>query len=126
MTVEETMQQVAKTLEGEVGVRAVFGEPMKLDNHTVVPVAMMGLGGGIGFGPGLLGKIGEKVARTAGGAGGGGLAMNLRPIGFIHESGSEVVFTPIPTRGRDNPFAVQAASSLGHLVNTVAGFFAKR
>jgi uncharacterized spore protein YtfJ len=124
MSLDETMKQVAKTLENEVGVKAVFGEPMKLDNHTVVPVAMLGLGGGGGLLPALLGKLGEKASGKAGGA--GAVAMAVRPIGFIHESGDEVVFTPIQTRGRDNPFAVQAASSLGHLANAVASFFARR
>lgn len=135
MSIDETMKEVVRTLEHEVGVKAVFGEPVKLDNHTVVPVAMVGLGGGGGLGRALLDRLGRKAEKpeksAAGngdgrGAAAGALALGVRPIGFIHESGDEVIFTPIPTRGRENPFTVQAASSLGHLVNAFAGLFAKR
>jgi uncharacterized spore protein YtfJ len=123
MSMEETMKQVAQSLEHEAGVKAVFGEPMKLDNHTVVPVAMVGVGAG-GFLPGIFGRPASHATDNNGGGGAGALAV--RPVGFIHESGDEVIFTPIATRGRENPFAVQAASSLGHLVNSFAGLFAKR
>lgn len=64
--------------------QAVFGEAVKLDTHTIVPVAMVKISGG-GGGGGLLRMLG----------GGGGGNMKVVPLGFITEREGEVTFTPI-------------------------------
>lgn len=123
MSLEETMQQITETLGKEGNVRAVFGEPLKLEHHSVIPVAAVGVGGGGGIGkrPPATGAQSADGANAAA----GGMAFAVRPLGFIHESGSEVVFTPIQSRPA-NPFLTQAASSLGRVINTVSGVFGSR
>ena len=97
---------IAHIFESEGNVRTVFGPPVKLDTRTVVPVARVSIGGG-GGGVRSLGATidglralfawtcGCKVpaARTL--AGGGGLGIDVRPIGFLSEEDGRVVFTRI-------------------------------
>jgi len=64
--------------------QAVFGEAVKLDTHTIVPVAMVKMSGG-GGGRGLLRMLG----------GGGGGTLKVVPLGFITEREGEAPFTPI-------------------------------
>lgn len=81
MAIEELVKQVAVTLERDVSSQAVFGPAFELEHHKIVPVAVVagGAGGG-GASPG---------------GGGLGFGVNVRPVGFIHETGDHVVFTPI-------------------------------
>jgi uncharacterized spore protein YtfJ len=93
MAFEEIVKQVAETIQKEANARAVFADPIKLETHVVVPVATIhiGLGGG---GTGGSRKPHSELARFFG-AGGGGLDVQAKPIGFIHEKDGEVVFSPI-------------------------------
>jgi uncharacterized spore protein YtfJ len=97
--------EVATALEREGNVRAVFGEPMKLETRVMVPVATVAMGGG-GGGVRALGVAVDTVrrwliprpvhvspTRTSGVGVGGGL--DVRPVGFIWEDSGRIVFTPI-------------------------------
>ena len=97
MPYEDLVKQMGVTLERDGSVQAVFGEAMKLEHHTIVPVAVVTGGGGAG---------GTQGANSAGGM---GLALNVRPVGFIYESGDEVLFTPIHLDGRNRPLWSEAA-----------------
>jgi len=99
------VHEAIAALEAEGNVRAVFGEPVKLETRTVIPVATVALGGG-GGGVRTLGSAIDIVRRwtsrkdtarapapvLAGGAGGG---LEVRPAGFIWEEAGKVVFTRI-------------------------------
>ncbi len=101
MAFEEIVKQVAETIQKEANARAVFAEAMKLDTHVVIPVAavQISLGGG---GTGSSRKPTSELARFFG-AGGGGLDVRAKPVGFIHEKDGIVVFTPIeiPAEGKE-------------------------
>lgn len=90
MAFDDMMKQVAMTLERDASVRAVFGEAIKLEHHTIVPVAVVSGGGGAG---------GTQGDPTVSFAGGGGLALTVKPVGFISEHGDDVHFTPIHLEG---------------------------
>jgi uncharacterized spore protein YtfJ len=103
------MHDLTTILQQEGNVRAVFGTPVKLDNHVVIPVATIKLGGGGGgairkLGPAadvvrrLLGKDGETALETKIG-GGGGWTIDVRPVGFLSEQAGRVVFTKIDEGG---------------------------
>lgn len=81
MAIEELVKQVAATFERDGSSQAIFGPAFELEHHKIIPVAVV-LGGAGGGG-------------AEGGGGGVGFAVNVRPVGFIHESGEHVVFTPI-------------------------------
>lgn len=90
---EELIKQIGDTIQNEANAKAVFGDPIKLDNHTIVPVAVINVGFG---GGGATRAPEEKPAplRRFFGAG-GGMGLQARPVGFIHEKDGQVVFTPI-------------------------------
>ena len=106
----EFAREIAGLLETEGNVKAVFGEPVKLESRVIIPVAAItvNLGGGIGFGgtTGLLKKVQGVVEAAAqalpgpfGAGGGGGLEIQVRPVGFIHEGPEGAIFSPIPRDG---------------------------
>ena len=57
------------------GARLCFGRPVEVTGRTVIPVASVRTAGGYGFG-------GEPLGRQRSGGGGGG-AIDARPVGFI-------------------------------------------
>jgi len=116
MAYEDLMKQIAETFEKEGNVRAVFAEPVKLETKTVIPVAAISLGGGAGG----MGPVTEsKVARAILG-GGGGAAIQVQPVGFIHERDGEVVFTPIHVDVKGKPFLTEASAGIGRAIDVVS------
>lgn len=103
MAFEELVKQVAVSLERDGRVQAVFGEAMKLEHHTIVPVAVVTGGAGAG---------GTQGASDSSFAGGAGLGLNVRPVGFIYEHGDDVLFTPIHLDVRNRPLWTEAAIGL--------------
>lgn len=108
MAFEDLVKQVAVSLEHDGRVQAVFGEAMKLEHHTIVPVAVVSGAGGAG---------GTQSAANSSFAGGGGLGLNVRPVGFIYEHGDEVLFTPIHLDGRNRPLWTEAAFGLRRAID---------
>ena len=101
MDIEDLVKQVAVTLERDGSAHAVFGESIKLEHHTIVPVAVVTGGGGGG---------GSQGATNGAFAGGAGIGLTVRPVGFIYESGEEVVFTPIHVDARNKPAVLTEAA----------------
>lgn len=112
MPIEDLVKQVAGTLERDSGVRAVFGPSIELQHHVIVPVAVIS-GGAAGGGsqPGM-----ESGAF----AGGMGIGLNVRPVGFIHESGDHVIFTPIHVEERRRSILAEAANGVRRAVNLLS------
>lgn len=103
-TAESIIRDLTHTLEAEGNVKAIFGTPVRLENHTIIPVAAVeiaiGMGGGVGHGPNLPPSVqtaiqlAKKVLPGSGAGGGGGLSLRIRPVGFIYEKDG-VTFVPI-------------------------------
>ena len=111
MAMEEVVKQVTEMLEKEGNSKAVFGEVVKLDTHNIIPVAVIEVGGGGG------GTNPQKPAPFF--AGGGAMAVKVRPVGFIQEKNGEVLFTPIHVDVRDKPFLTEASNGLGKAIDAV-------
>ena len=106
---DETAAAVARELRQvlpEPSANTIFGAPLKLATQTVIPVAMIEVGGGLGGGfgqgaagdatKGLLRRTAKKLgAKGGGGGGGGGLTVRVRPVGYLCEENGHVVFRPI-------------------------------
>lgn len=99
--IAQVAREFADAIRAEGNIRVVFGEPMALDSHKIIPVARVeiGFGGGLGgsaSGDGLAEKFGAlaKVVRRGFGAGGGG-GIKVTPLGFIHEDSNGVQFQGI-------------------------------
>ena len=94
--------------EGNIGV--VFGAPMALDKHKIIPVARVEIGFGGGFGGSVdadgnfngiarhLGTLARVVRRGFGAGGGGGI--KVIPVGFIHEYGENVHYRAISSESK--------------------------
>jgi uncharacterized spore protein YtfJ len=89
----------------KMNANAVFGEPFKEGDITVIPVASVGYGFGYGSGSG---RMTGNVAGSAEGAGapgegsgqGGGGGGMARPVGYIRVSPDGVVYEPIMDTSR--------------------------
>ncbi|MFD1211820.1 hypothetical protein ACFQ36_07180 [Arthrobacter sp. GCM10027362] len=97
------------------GVAKAFGDPVRVGEETVVPVALVqyGFGGGSGADP----KGGRKAGRRSGESGGGGGGVVI-PLGVLARGrNGRAVFRP-------NPLAVlvclvPVVSAFGHAVTRV-------
>lgn len=79
------LERLAERLGNKASVSAVFGEPVKCDGITIIPVARLGFGLGAGAGSG-------RIAKTLEGGGGGASAA---PVGYIEIRDGGTVFKPI-------------------------------
>jgi uncharacterized spore protein YtfJ len=79
-------------------VNAAFGEPQAVEEKTIIPVAQVGYGFGLGFGQGPVmpgeedeeGSPGEATTSGEGGGGGGG--ATARPLGVLVVTPEHVYF----------------------------------
>lgn len=106
------LQRLAEGVGARVNVQAVFGEPIKRGELTVVPVARVrwGFGGGSGQGSG------EQGSGSGSGGGGGGMAD---PIGYLLIEPSGATFEPIRAP-LSTPLILAAGFSAALLVRAVA------
>jgi uncharacterized spore protein YtfJ len=90
----------------ELGASACFGEPIERDGHTLVPVARVNFGYGLGFGGGGTTKFapsenGNQSENTeGGGGGGGGGGGSSTPVAVIDISDRGVDIRPIEDKTR--------------------------
>lgn len=95
---------ITETARDALTVRRAFGDPITHGDVTVIPVARVLGGNGIGFGSGALdarraGAAEEESERsTAGGGqgdgGGGGFGVRVRPIGVFVVNGDDAEWQP--------------------------------
>lgn len=97
----EILERLAEKLGNKASVSTVFGEPVRCDDVTIIPVARFGIGLGAGSG---------KIASTLEGGGGGASAV---PVGYIEVRDGSAVFKPIRVPLTDvlAPLAVLIAGS---------------
>jgi hypothetical protein len=75
---------LAESVKSAAGVRTAYGEPVTMDEVTVIPVALAWFGFGGGEGP-------QESAHPSGGGGGGGV-----PIGAYIKDKTGLRFEPNP------------------------------
>lgn len=71
-----------------LSINAVFGQPTKEGDVTIIPVAQIGAAFGYGYGSG--GREGEKPE----GGGGGGMRGTAKPCGFVKLTSDGVYYEP--------------------------------
>ena len=94
----EAMDQVFEPVEEvleQMNVSAVFGEPVKEGDVTIIPVAEVKVmfGYGYGFGEGTTDE--DETETSAGGGGGGGARGRATPRGYIRITPEGVWFESI-------------------------------
>jgi uncharacterized spore protein YtfJ len=85
----EELQQRLREMQGQAGVRVVFGEVMEIEGRKVIPVASVAYG--FGLGGGQTPKAGGNGA--TGGGGGGGL--RVEPLALVEVVEGKLRVQPI-------------------------------
>jgi uncharacterized spore protein YtfJ len=75
-------------LRRKANVNSVFGKPISAEGRTVIPVARVGYGFGVGFG--ISGEEGEST-----GAGGGMGSVRSQPLGVIEVTPEAIRVEPL-------------------------------
>jgi uncharacterized spore protein YtfJ len=101
------LQSLKESILGQVGVKAIYGDPISTQGKTVIPVAklMYGYGGGAGTG-----GVGNASAQGEGG--GGGVGVRATPVGVIEVCEQRTRFIPVSS-GKKLAGAVLAGVVLG-------------
>jgi len=88
-TADRLLERLAELVSARAGAHAVFGEPVRQDNFTVISVARVRwvFGGGGGH------ADGHPSGPASGSGGGGGVAAD--PIGYIEIGPDGATFRPI-------------------------------
>jgi uncharacterized spore protein YtfJ len=114
MNIPERVQSIVERLQTSASVKTVYGEPIKVDGKTIVPVARIAYC----FGMCSCGKKAEeqeqqgKDQQSCGGGGGG---LSIRPAGVLEITERETRFIPIGL-GRKLAGAVLVGLILGVLI----------
>jgi uncharacterized spore protein YtfJ len=110
MNATEMLQSIGESLGSTATVKSVFGEPIRVDGKTVVPVAKVAYGFGAGGGSGR--GSGEGRENEGGGGGGGVRAF---PAGVLEITAENKHFIPF-TDARRLVLAFAAGIALGAMV----------
>lgn len=94
MDAEKLLAQIEST-PISASTRTVFGEPIKVGERTLIPVARIGGGFGLGFGGGKSKPKEESGEASSGQGGGGGGKVSARPIAVIDATAEKVRVIPI-------------------------------
>lgn len=111
VSVTESLQSVVEQLRSSANVTSVYGDPVERDGKTVIPIAKIAYGFGMGFG-----RDGAEDEAEAPDAGGGGVGMSATPIGVLEVTDAETRFIRFGERRR-----VAGALVLGLLVGLLVG-----
>jgi uncharacterized spore protein YtfJ len=89
MAGNEMLEKLSESLGSKATVKSVFGDPIRVGDKTVIPVAKVayGFGGGFGAGPTKNGN-----PKGEGGAGGGG--VRAYPAGALEITPKSTQFIP--------------------------------
>jgi len=84
-------------MRNDAGVNACFGEPVMVEGKSVIPVAKIGYGFGVGTGqvPPWEDNRAEVPEKSLPAGGGGGGGMTSSPVGFIEVSEGETRVVPV-------------------------------
>lgn len=114
MSIPERVQSIVERLQASANVRTVYGEPIKIDGKTIVPVARIAYC----FGMCSCGKKGEEQeqqGKDQQGCGGGGGGLSVRPAGVLEITEGETRFISIGI-GRKLAGALLVGLFLGVLI----------
>lgn len=140
---------VRKLLARINGARLCYGDPIKANGRTIIPVAKMFSAGGGGFGDGVPAagisapddglSLSSEIVQSGAGAGtasgsgtgaasggGGGGTLWATPVGFIEVTGDGTRFEAIPDPERSARMLSAAAKALPALMAVWAGVRALR
>ncbi len=90
--IEKILNGVAGNVLGDSNIRSVYGEPVRDEQRTIIPVARVSYRFGFGGGSG---SSASPADPPASGGGGGGGTLSARPVGYIETTPNGSRFVPI-------------------------------
>jgi uncharacterized spore protein YtfJ len=90
MFLEELMKRFAD-MQSQATVKTVVGEPIQVNGRTIIPLASVSYGFGMGGGQGP--KVEEGKQAPAGGGGGGG--ARIEPVAFLEITDGALKIQPV-------------------------------
>jgi len=94
----QTLLDTFGDLRKEANVNACFGDPVTVEGRTVIPIAKVGYGFGMGAGQGPMAEGEEGLEgvqeASAGGSGGGG-GMTSSPLGVVEVTSQGTRVEPV-------------------------------
>jgi len=106
--VESLLKTTLTEVERILSSRAVVGEPITMEGHTIIPLLSIGFGFGGGGGSGKDQKLSSVEGAGAGAGGGGG----VKPVAVIIISKDGVRVEPVR-------WGTAMAGKLGEIVGTI-------
>ncbi len=94
MSIPERVQSIVERIQGSASVKTVYGEPIKAEGKTIIPVARVAYGFGM-CSCGSKGADQQKQDKDTEGCGGGGAGLSVRPVGVLEISSGETRYIPI-------------------------------
>ncbi|MDY6874610.1 MAG: spore germination protein GerW family protein [Chloroflexota bacterium] len=90
----QTLLDSFADLRKKANVTTCFGKPVTAEGHTVIPVAEVGYGFGMGFGQGSATEEQAAEEETGGGGGGGG-GVKARPLAVVEVTPDGTLVKPV-------------------------------
>jgi uncharacterized spore protein YtfJ len=116
MSATRLIEGALDKVRATAGVKTVYGEPIKVDGKTIIPIAKVAYGAGAGAGPAK--AEGEAPSDAAEGAGVGAYAA---PVGVVEISEGETKFVAINSKKK-----IGIAAAVGAAAGMLAGLFMGR
>jgi uncharacterized spore protein YtfJ len=85
--IKTTMQEIERMLNS----KTVVGEPMVVENNTIIPLVSLGFGFGAGGGTGTYGGSGKSEGEGGGTGGGGG----IKPVAILIANKDGIRLEPV-------------------------------
>lgn len=92
MSAPDMLEKIGESLRSRATVEAVFGEPIRAEGKTVVPIAKVAFAFGAGSGGAGMKRGPESDRQAEGGGGGGG--VRARPAGALEITATKTRFIP--------------------------------
>ncbi len=92
---ERIVNELVERIRGSAKVEVVFGEPREIGEKTIVPVAAVAYGFGVGARAGTGGRPGDDGATDSGSGSGGGGGVRVQPIGVLEVTADETRLVPV-------------------------------
>jgi uncharacterized spore protein YtfJ len=118
MSATRLIEGALDKVRATAGVKTVYGEPIKVDGKTIIPIAKVAYGAGAGAGAGPAKAEGETQSDAAEGAGVGAYAA---PVGVVEISEGETKFVAINSKKK-----IGIAAAVGAAAGMLAGLFMGR
>jgi uncharacterized spore protein YtfJ len=107
MSINKLFDTIEKTREA-ANWQAAFGEPLVVEDRTIIPVAQVSYGFGLGFGtPAEPQEEGDPADGPEGGGGGSG--VSAKPLGAIVVTPERVYFEPVGDQSKIALFGMGVA-----------------